>query len=181
LNDQRGKETPLTVAQGGIHERLGMTQDAMEQARSGNVRSMLRKSRKEGERETHRKTLRQKSAQQRRRGHPECPKENWGGIHGMTCQAKFVVSKKTKNLLKKGEVRHRCRSRKRTRIKRDKAPCFLEHGVGYEVPDTDNLCFKEEPLVNESLVGKHDLVHCSSACRDSDDCMHLGAEVAVMG
>lgn len=43
LNDQRGKETPLTVAQGGIHERLGMTQDAIEQARSGNVHSMLQK------------------------------------------------------------------------------------------------------------------------------------------
>ena len=106
------------------------------------------------------------------------PKRTGVEITCITCRGKFVVSKK--KYLKPVKCDACVEAEERKRREEDKAPYFLQYGVGYEVPGIEDLCSKEEPLVNMSLVGKYNLMYYSSVahCGDKDDnmeCIHRTA------
>jgi hypothetical protein len=95
----------------------------------------------------------------------------------ITCQAKFVVSQKKKRLFWEPKCNVCVKAEERKEIERDKASYYLEYGVGYNSPNVGDLCFKKEPLVNESLVGKYKLIYYYSfaPCGEVAEDMHRTA------
>ena len=63
----------------------------------------------------------------------------------------------------------RCRKGRRITREEQKRLYHLTYGVGYQLEHSPELQFKTEPLVNETLVGKYELVFYSSQNDEEDE------------